>query len=217
MENRTVYLIRHGKIKLEDNQRRYIGHLDLPLSPEGIQQAQCLEKILEDVDIDGVYCSDLLRSQQTAQIITGNKAAPIIMRKDLREIHMGEWEGRTFSHIAKDYPEEFKARGADIVYYRVAGGERFADCYKRVIDALHDIMNSSLGTILLVGHAGVNRLLLCYILGMPLANLFRISQDYGCLNIVTKKKSGWQVQLVNDTTFKEYGSFPKGEYQCQKM
>jgi len=200
MENRTVYLIRHGKIKFEDNQRRYIGQLDLPLSLEGIQQAQCLETILKDIDIGKVYCSDLLRSQQTAQIIAGNKAIPVIVRKDLREIHMGNWEGRTFSQIVKEYPEEFKARGVDIGYYRVAGGESFADCYKRVIDAFHEIMNSSSGTILLVGHAGVNRLLLCYVLGMPLANLFRINQDYGSLNIITTRKSGWQVKLVNETT-----------------
>jgi probable phosphoglycerate mutase len=200
MENRTVYLIRHGKIKLEDNQRRYIGQLDLPLSLEGIQQAQCLETILKDIDIDKIYCSDLLRSQQTAQIIAGNKAIPVIVRKDLREIHMGNWEGHTFSHIVKEYPEEFKARGADIGYYRVVGGESFADCYKRVIDAFHEIMNSSSGTILLVGHAGVNRLLLCYVLGMPLANLFRMNQDYGSLNIITTRKSGWQVKLVNETT-----------------
>ncbi|AJQ26429.1 alpha-ribazole phosphatase [Pelosinus fermentans JBW45] len=200
MENRTVYLIRHGKIKFEDNQRRYIGQLDLPLSLEGIQQAQCLETILKDIDIGKVYCSDLLRSQQTAQIIAGNKAIPVIVRKDLREIHMGNWEGRTFSHIVKEYPEEFKARGADIGYYRVAGGESFADCYKRVIDAFHEIMNSSSGTILLVGHAGVNRLLLCYVLGMPLANLFRMNQDYGSLNIIATRKSGWQVKLVNETT-----------------
>jgi len=200
MENRTVYLIRHGKIKLEDNQRRYIGQLDLPLSLEGIQQAQCLETILKDIDINKVYCSDLLRSRQTAQIIAGNKIIPVIVRKDLREIHMGNWEGRTFSYIVKEYPEEFKARGADIGYYRVAGGESFADCYKRVIDAFHEIMNSSSGTILLVGHAGVNRLLLCYVLGMPLANLFRMNQDYGSLNIITTRKSGWQVKLVNETT-----------------
>lgn len=203
MENRTVYLIRHGKIKLEDNQRRYIGQVDLPLSGEGIRQAQYLGKKIKDVDVSKVYCSDLLRSRQTAQIIMGNRTVPILVRKDLREIHMGEWEGRTFSHIVKEYPEEFKARGADIGYYRVRGGESFADCFKRVIHSLNEIMDSSSGSILLIGHAGVNRLLLCYVLGMPLANLFRINQDYGCLNIITTKKSSWQVKLVNDTTFHE--------------
>ena len=197
MENRTIYLIRHGKIKMEDNQRRYIGQLDLPLSEEGIQQAQCLHKILEPVNMSMVFSSDLSRSQHTAEMITGRRSAKVVVRKDLREINMGEWEGRTFADIARRFPDEFKARGADIGYYRVAGGESFADCYKRVVTAFHDSINSSSGNILFVGHAGVNRLLLCYILGMPLANIFKIRQDYGCLNIITYAGSNYQVKLVN--------------------
>ena len=46
MENRVVYLIRHGKIQQEDDQRRYIGQIDLPLAEEGIKQAQALQKRL---------------------------------------------------------------------------------------------------------------------------------------------------------------------------
>jgi len=202
MENRMVYLIRHGKIKLEDNQRRYIGQSDLPLNEEGIQQAQRLQKILKHTDISAAYSSDLSRSRQTAQIIVEQKAVTNITRKDLREIHLGEWEGCTFSDIARQYPGEFKARGTDIGYYRVPGGESFADCYKRSVAAFHDIMNSSSGNVLLVGHAGVNRVLLSYILGMPLANLFRITQNYGCLNVINYNSSSCQVKLVNFSALK---------------
>lgn len=197
MENRTIYVIRHGKIKIEDNQRRYIGQLDLPLSTEGIQQAQRLQKILEPVNISTIFSSDLSRCQHTVEIIAGRKNIKNIVRKDLREIHMGEWEGCTFADIVRRFPGEFKARGADIGYYRVSGGESFADCYKRVMTAFHESINSSVGNILFVGHAGVNRLLLCYVLGMPLANIFKLRQDYGCLNVITSTNSGYQVQLVN--------------------
>ncbi|WP_378954067.1 alpha-ribazole phosphatase [Pelosinus sp. sgz500959] len=197
MENRAIYLIRHGKIKVEDNQRRYIGQLDLPLSEEGVHQAQRLQKILEPMNIGSVFSSDLSRCQETAGIITGNKSITTIVRKELREINMGEWEGCTFADITRRFPDAFKARGADIAYYRVPGGESFADCYKRVITAFHESMTSSTGHILFIGHAGVNRLLLCYILGMPLANLFKIQQDYGCLNVIVCTASSYQVKLVN--------------------
>jgi len=197
MENRTIYLIRHGKIELADNQRRYIGQLDLPLSKEGIRQAQCLQKMLEPVNISTIFSSDLSRCQHTAEIIAEGKTVARIMRKDLREIHMGEWEGCTFSDIARRFPGQFKGRGADIGYYRVPGGESFADCYKRVTAAFHDSMNCSSGNVLFVGHAGVNRLLLCNILGMPLANLFKIRQDYGCLNSITCTNFSYQLKLVN--------------------
>lgn len=197
MENRTIYVIRHGKVKIEDNQRRYIGQLDLPLSEEGIQQAQRLRKILEPVNVSTVFSSDLSRCRHTAEIIAGGKTVKNIVRKELREINMGEWEGCTFADIVRRFPDEFKARGADIGYYRVPGGESFADCYKRVITAFHESITSSSGNILFVGHAGVNRLLLSYILGMPLANIFKIRQDYGCLNVIAYTGSSYQVQLVN--------------------
>ena len=197
MGNRMIYLIRHGKIKVEDHQRRYIGQLDLPLSEEGIQQAQCLQEMLEPVNFSTVFSSDLSRCQDTAKIIIGHKTVKKVIREDLREINMGEWEGHAFADIARLFPNAFKARGADIGYYRVPGGESFADCYKRVITAFHETLDSSLGNVLFVGHAGVNRLLLCYILGMPLANIFKIKQDYGCLNVITNVSSSYQVKLVN--------------------
>jgi alpha-ribazole phosphatase len=197
MENRVVYLIRHGKIQQEDDQRRYVGQINLPLTAEGIKQAQSLHKRFERADIGTVYCSDLSRSIQTAQIVVGSRSIRVVVRKDLREVSMGEWENCTFGDIARRFPEEFKARGCDIVSYRVPGGESFADCNKRVVAALEEIVSSSTENIVIVGHAGVNRLLLCHMLGMPLANIFRIAQDYGCLNLIQCGSTGYQVKLIN--------------------
>ena len=197
MTNRMIYVVRHGKINIEDNQRRYIGQLDLPLSEEGILQGQRLQKILDPVNLSTVFSSDLVRCQHTLKIIVGNKNVKQVIRKDLREINMGEWEGCTFAEIIRRFPDEFKARGDDIGYYRVSGGESFADCSKRVMTAFHESINSSTGHILFVGHGGVNRLFLCYILGMPIGNVFKIRQDYGCLNVITGNSSGYQVQLLN--------------------
>jgi probable phosphoglycerate mutase len=197
MDNRTIYLVRHGKIQLEDEQRRFIGQLDLPLNDEGVRQAQHLQKILNRADIGVAFCSDLRRARQTAEISMAGKNISIIARQGLREINMGEWEGCTFTDIARRFPHEFKARGADIAYYRVPGGESFADCSRRVIADFHAILSSSSGDILISSHAGVNRLLLCHILGMPLANLFRIRQDYGCLNVLQSGHAGFQAKLIN--------------------
>jgi probable phosphoglycerate mutase len=197
MENRVVYLIRHGKIQQEDNQRRYIGQIDLPLTAEGIRQAQSLQRRFENADISALYCSDLSRSIATAKMITGSRNVQIVVREDLREICMGEWEGCTFGDIGRRFPNEFKARGGDIVSYRVPGGESFADCSERVVAAFEDIVASSSGNLVVIGHAGVNRLLLCHMLGMPIANLFRIGQDYGCLNVIQCGSAGYQVKLMN--------------------
>jgi probable phosphoglycerate mutase len=198
METRKVFLIRHGRIKTQDTDKRYIGQIDLPLDEEGIRQAVCLQKKLAGEDISTIYCSDLSRTLKTAEIIAADMDIRIITRKDLREISLGEWEGCAFTDIERRFPSEFKARGEDIAYYRVAGGESFAECGQRVTAAFDDIMRCSTGNIVIVGHAGGNRLILCHLLGIPLANLFRIRQDFGCLNIIRCSISGCQVDLPKD-------------------
>jgi probable phosphoglycerate mutase len=60
-------------------------------------------------------------------------------------------------------------------------------------------MSTSEENALMAGHAGSNRVLLSYILGMPLKNLFRINQDFGALNIIEINPSGWRVQALNMT------------------
>lgn len=127
MTNFTIYLVRHGKIQLPDTKRRFVGQIDPPLSEEGIRQAGVLGGWLQNVHFNAIFCSDLHRTCQTAQIIAAGRKTPVCL-KGLREIHLGEWEGKTFSEIAEQNPREFKARDSNIAYYRITGGESFADC-----------------------------------------------------------------------------------------
>ena len=190
-------MIRHGKIQLPDDQRRYVGQTDLPLSEQGVRQANCLRKYLEPMDIGAVYCSDLARARQTAELIAEDQSLAVVACSELREIHLGEWENCSFSDISRRFPAEFLARGADIGYYRIPGGESFADCSKRAVAAFHRILESAGGNLAIVAHAGVNRLLLCHMLGMPIANLFRLTQDYACINLIQYAKTGFQVKFMN--------------------
>jgi probable phosphoglycerate mutase len=197
MDSRVIFLVRHGKLQQQDEQRRYIGQLDLPLSLEGRNQARNLHRRFEHARLDAIYCSDLRRSRETAELIVGAAGPKVIVRKDLREIAMGEWEGLSLRDVARDFPEQFRARGADLATFRTPGGESFADCSRRVIPAFEEIADSTEGNVLIVGHAGVNRLVLCHLLGMPVSNLFRLGQDYGCLNVIQSGNTGYQVKLVN--------------------
>jgi len=63
--------------------------------------------------------------------------------------------------------------------------------------ALYDILHSTRGDILIVGHAGVNRILLSQALGRSLDDLFGIDQDYGCLNVISYRSQTFDVKLLN--------------------
>ena len=197
MEPRVIYLVRHGKIALEDEQRRYVGQIDLALTEEGRRQARALSRRFEHVALDAIVSSDLSRSRETAEIVGAAAGVTPISRPDLREVAMGEWEGCSFRDVARRFPDAFKARGEDLGNFCVPGGESFADCGRRSVAAFEELSRTFAGNILIIGHAGVNRLILCHVLGMPVSSLFRLGQDYGCINVIQCSNAGNQVRLLN--------------------
>ena len=196
MSPTVIYLVRHGAI-ISVAGKAFIGQIEAPLSEEGVDQAWALRQWLEPVRFSRLISSDLSRSQRTAKIIRGHRANSLEAMPALREISLGEWEGFSFQEIRERFPEDYAARGRDIENWRPPGGESFADCRARVSSALTEIVAGSQGNVLLVGHAGVNRLILCSVLGIPVRNLHGIGQDYGCLNIIEFGPDRTRVQLIN--------------------
>lgn len=205
VDERLLYLARHGEHELADGPRRYIGQLDVPLSAEGARQAGGLGRMLTRAELTAIFCSDLQRARRTAEIVAQRRCAagqPALQpqaRADLREISLGAWEGLTQDEVRRRYPGEFQARGENLAGYRPPGGESFAECGRRVLTALEAILASTQGNVLVVAHAGVNLTLFCHWLGMPLQNLFRIRQDYGCLNLIAHGGSGYRILMLNQT------------------
>jgi alpha-ribazole phosphatase len=197
MNERLIYLARHGLVGPPDAPKRFIGQVDPPLSDQGIEQARQLSWELSDVALTAIFCSDLQRSLKTAEVIAAGQAVRPRARRDLREIGLGEWEGLTFEEVCRRYPKEFRERGQDIAHYHPPGGESFADCSRRVVGAFEEILASTNGNVLIVGHAGVNRVILCHVLGMPLAHLFRLSQHHGCLNQLYYRDSCYHLEALN--------------------
>ena len=195
MSASTLYLVRHGAV-IRVSGKTYIGQIEAPLCDEGVEQAWALRKWLEPVRFTQVFSSDLSRAQRTCRIIAGQRG-PIRIVPQLREIHLGEWEGISFREIEQRFPEEYAARGRDIAHWRPPGGESFADLHNRIRAVLASILENATGNVLVVGHAGVNRLILCDILGMPIANLHSLGQDYGCVNIIDFSGSAPRVRLLN--------------------
>jgi probable phosphoglycerate mutase len=196
---RAIYLVRHGAIQSPVDPKRFIGQLDLPLNGEGFLQAERLAEALQDMPLSAVFCSDLKRSVETAQIIAKPHHISYVPRRDLREISLGRWEGLTFDEVRRQHPEQFRARGLDIVHFHPPEGESFLDCTFRVIPTFYEILASTRGNVLIVGHAGVNRIILSQALGRSLEDLFGIDQEYGCLNVVALRHSALEVKLLNSS------------------
>jgi alpha-ribazole phosphatase len=179
-----IHLIRHGQV-VGHNQKRYNGQTDVALTDLGVEQYHRLKERLADTPISACYTSDLTRCVTGANIICEQFSVDPVRRSELRELNIGIWEGLTWLEIQARWPEEWQARLDDLVNYRVPQGENLLDVQARVMPVVREIIERHKGQeVLLVGHGGVNRIVLLNAIGAPLARMFNIEQNYGCYNII---------------------------------
>ncbi len=198
MTRTRLYLLRHGQVE-GFGEKRYNGQGDVSLTPTGRDQSMRLRDRLKDNEISAVYSSDLSRCLFGADLLAGDRGLKAISLRQLRELHIGYWEGRTWKELQESYPKEWQGRLDDIVHYRVPGGESVLDLAERLRPAIRQILSAHPGEeVAVVGHGGVNRVILLDAIGAPLKRLFSVEQDYGCLNIIDYYDDGISVvKLLN--------------------
>lgn len=178
---RTIYLIRHGKPEFPDERKYCIGRTDLPLSKEGRTQIQALGETFAGRRIEKIYTSPLTRCRESAVILRDaiDRRIPIEVVDGLAEIDMGAWDGRSFDEIREQFPEQYAARGEDMYHFRPPRGESFEDCGKRAEITWNKLRTESRGDVLVVGHAGWFRILICGWEKRKKAELLQIPFGYG--------------------------------------
>ena len=193
-----IYLIRHGQVAGYD-QPRYNGQADVALTDAGVEQYHRLKERLAETRLSVCYSSDLSRCSTGAEIICAAHGIRPDVRRELRELDIGIWEGLTWQDIKVNWPEGWRARLADLVNYRVPEGENLRDLEMRVMPVINEAVERHKGEeVLVVGHGGVNRVILLNAIGAPLAGMFTIEQNYGCLNIIDYYDDGRAtVKLMN--------------------
>ena len=193
-----IHLIRHGQV-VGHEQKRYNGQADVALTDLGVEQYHRLKERLANAPISACYTSDLTRCVTGADIICRQFDIEPVRRRELRELNIGVWEGLPWQEIQANWPEEWQARLADLVNYRVPQGENLLDVQARVMLVVGEIIERHKGQeLLLVGHGGVNRIVLLNAIGAPLAGMFNIEQNFGCYNIIDYYADGRAtVKLLN--------------------
>ncbi len=156
---RLIFL-RHGQTEWNSLQR-YQGHTDIPLNDTGREQAKkAAEYLVKHENVQTIYCSDLSRTRETAEIAADKLKLPVYYDARLREASFGIWEGMTFSEVYEQYPEEFNKWYQDIWKYKMPEGETFSEVLERVCQATREITQRHSGTVLVVTHGGVVKAML---------------------------------------------------------
>ena len=160
MKPTTFYFVRHGES--EGNAARiFTGQTDSPLTARGRQQAAVVAQELANVRFDRIVSSDLSRTRDTAAAIAKHHGIAVEVVPELREIDVGDRTGKTFDEI-KGLPS-----WNDDGFVAWPGGETLEQVLARTLGAVERLTRESPGkTILIVGHGGVNRILLSHFLGI---------------------------------------------------
>ena len=171
-----IYLLRHGEVVGAET-RRFIGHLDVPLSARGERQCVAQAERLREVTLGAIFCSDLVRARRSAEIIGAPHGLTPTVVPALRGMAMGRWDGLTAQEIRAREPAAFADWMARVGEFPFPGGESVPDLLARVGPAFDAIAAAHAGrAVAVVAHGGPNRALLCRALGCRRAGCSRLAR-----------------------------------------
>lgn len=178
-----MILVRHGETLL-NQQQKYYGSIDCPLTKKGIQQAEKVAEALKDISIDVIVCSTLQRAVNTAKIILGDSNTKIFLDPRLKELDFGLWEGLHYTEVEKKFPVDWEAWGKDWIYTAPTEGESFIQLYHRVIEALEGILHKyRKQTILIAAHHSTLKIIELYVTKKDLQEYWNIQYQCGEMRI----------------------------------
>jgi broad specificity phosphatase PhoE len=193
-----IYLLRHGEV-VHAERRRFIGHLDVPLSPNG--EAQCARQAerLRGAGLAAVFTSDLSRAYRSGEIIGAPHGLVPRTLPALREMDMGRWDGLTSAELEAQEPAAFKDWMSRVGEYPFPGGEDVPRLAARAWPAFEALAAEFAGrAVAVIAHAGPNRAILCRALELPLTRLTAFGQDYAGLTVLQRIDDRWRLGRLNE-------------------
>ncbi len=144
------YVIRHGES--EANVAQFAsGHVDVPLTPKGLEQAQAAAKIVAALEIKPtlIVHSHLQRARITAEIINEGLGLPMVEDREIAEQNFGDWEGVSWEITRQPIRDAVDP----------PNGETHQAFYNRVKDTITRHVNAYEKTapIMFVCHGGIFR------------------------------------------------------------
>lgn len=189
------------------------GQGDPALAPEGVEQAERVgERLAREGGIDAVYVTSLRRTAETAapflRRLDGALAATV--EPDLREVHLGEWEGGLFRVKVRDL-DPIAVRMMEEERWDVIPGAEPGDAFlgriRGALARLHAAHPDS--RVAVFTHGGVIGAILSAATG---ARPFAFNgADNGSISHVVVQGERWAVRRFNDTAHLDGGLTTKSE------
>ena len=195
-----LYFIRHGR------QNSGLCNVNVPLDEAGVRQANLVAKRLRLYDIDKLYCSNLIRAKETADIIGEELGLSPIVEEDFREISFGDMEGLDDVQIKEKFGDFLIERAKAKEDIPNPGGESGEDVFNRAMPIVRRIIEEARldnkKNIAIVSHGGLIRSVVAGVLEAPFAKKLCIGKDLENCSITEidydEKTGNFIVERVND-------------------
>lgn len=194
-----IYLVRHGQTAW-NREEIFRGRSDVPLDETGLRQAELAGLYLKEIKIDAIYSSPLSRAWKTAEKISAYHPLQVQPLQGIIDMSFGEWEGHPHEEIKRMDPETYRLWREEPHRAKLPGGETLDEVRERAMAALEEVIRiHPEGTIVLVSHRVVNKILLCGILGLDNSHFWQIIQDTAAINLIRYQKGRYYLALMNET------------------
>jgi probable phosphoglycerate mutase len=197
-----LLLVRHGESEPMVPGRPFPlvdGHGDPELAPDGRVQAEQVADRLAAHPIDAIYVSTLRRTTQTAAPLALRLGLEPVVERDLREVHLGEWEGELYrKHMSEGHPLALRVL-SEQRWDAIPGAESAESIRTRVRGALERIVVAHPGqSVALFTHGGIIGEILAQVTeaGRPFAFL---GASNGSISQVVAFGNRWILRRFNDT------------------
>jgi broad specificity phosphatase PhoE len=162
------YILRHADKEAGDFYNPSLRHQDQPISGKGRLQTQQVVSYFSRKPVVAIYVSAYQRTLQTIQPVADGQHLTPIVDDRLNEIDNGIVEGLSDAQLKQKFPDTWQAFAERKTDFRFPQGETGEEAQRRIVSffkeklALHGVAD-----IILVSHDGLIRLLMCYLMNIP--------------------------------------------------
>jgi broad specificity phosphatase PhoE len=182
-----IYLIRHGQTDYNVGEPRFRGQTDIPLSEEGIKQAELIANELKRVPIDKIYYSPLIRAKKTAEKIYYYHPHALFLNEPLLlTLNFGDWQGKFYKDVFKN-EEEKKLWNTNPNAFVIPNGETFYEVLDRIHRFFFSLQNQGEKNIVLVTHRVVISLILIYLFKLHPSHFWDFQVDTASITQIRYK------------------------------
>jgi len=195
-----IILVRHGETEW-NVQEIFRGRIDVELSETGVRQAELLAEYLSGVKIDAVYSSPLKRALNTAQAIASYHNLKVEIAPRLIDFGYGKWQGLPHQEVKRRYKKLYNEWLGNPHLVKMPGGEILNDVRERALTVVDEVIAKHEGTIVLVSHRVVNKVLICALLGLGNSHFWNIRQDVCGTTTFIYENKRFTLTKHNDTSY----------------